>query len=256
MRSEKMTQPRRTYLITGAAQRLGQGMARGLAKQNDTMVIHYNSSQAPAKQLAQELNKSGVRAITIGADLGLPAQSAELIKRIWDIAGPIDVLINNASIFEENRLAEITVDDLNRNMMINAYAPLLLSRSLAELNRGRKSSALPVIINMLDSRITDYDRQHAAYAIAKRTLFTLTKMMALEFAPGVRVNGVAPGLILPPKGKDQSYIEQLKSTNPLNGIGSIEQIVEAVRFLIDNEFVTGQVIFVDGGRNLLSNTYG
>jgi pteridine reductase len=120
----------------------------------------------------------------------------------------------------------------------------------------RKLDKLPVIINMLDSRITDYDRQHVAYAIAKRTLFTLTKMTALEFAPGVRVNGVAPGLILPPSGKDQSYLEQLKSTNPLNGIGTIEQILEAVRFLVDNEFITGQIIFVDGGRNLLSNTYG
>jgi NAD(P)-dependent dehydrogenase (short-subunit alcohol dehydrogenase family) len=81
-------------------------------------------------------------------------------------------------------------------------------------------------------------------------------MMALELAPAVRVNAVAPGLILPPHGKDQSYLEQLKSSNPLNNIGTVEQIVDAVRFLINNEFVTGQVIFVDGGRNLLSNTYG
>lgn len=80
--------------------------------------------------------------------------------------------------------------------------------------------------------------------------------MALEFASSVRVNAVAPGLILPPRGKDQSYIEQLKSSNPLNNIGTVEQIVDAVRFLVNNEFVTGQVIFVDGGRNLLSNTYG
>jgi len=251
-----MIQPQRTYLITGAAQRLGQGMAKGLPKPNDTIVIHYNSSQGPAQQLAQELNKTGVKTFTIGADLGSQTQSAELIKRVWEMAGPIDVLINNASIFEEGKLTEITVEDINRNMMINAYAPLQLSKSFAELNKTRKTDKLPVIINMLDSRITDYDRQHAAYAIAKRTLFTLTKIMALEFAPAVRVNGVAPGLILPPKGKDQSYIEQLKSTNPLNRIGTVEQIVEAVRFLVDNEFVTGQVIFVDGGRNLLSNTYG
>ena len=251
-----MTQPRRTYLITGAAHRIGQGLARGLAKEAAAVVIHYSSSESAAQQLSKEISGMGVKAFTIAADLGSPAQSAELIKRAQDLAGPIDVLINNASIFEEGRLGEITVDDINRNMMINAYAPLLLSRSFAELNKNRKSPALPVIINMLDSRITDYDRQHAAYAIAKRTLFTLTKMMALEFAPAVRVNGVAPGLILPPSGKDQSYLEQLKSSNPLNGIGTIEQIVEAVRFLVDNEFVTGQVIFVDGGRNLLSNTYG
>ncbi|MGA2070150.1 MAG: SDR family oxidoreductase [Sedimentisphaerales bacterium] len=251
-----MTQTRRTYLITGAANRIGRGLAGGLVRQDDAIVIHYNSSESAAKQLSKEISNTGVKTFIIGADLGSANQCEKLMHRVWDLAGPIDVLINNASIFEEGQLAEITIDDINRNMMINAYAPLLLSRSFAELNKTRKPDKLPVIINMLDSRITDYDRLHAAYAIAKRTLFTLTKMMALEFALAVRVNGIAPGLILPPRGKDLSYLEQLKSSNPLNAIGTIEQIVAVVRFLIDNEFITGQVIFVDGGRNLLSNTYG
>jgi pteridine reductase len=251
-----MTQPRRTYLVTGAANRIGRGLAMGLARQGDTVVIHYNSSESAAQQLSKEISGMGVKGFTIAADLSSNVQSAELIKLVWDMAGPIDVLINNASIFEEGLLAEITIDDIQRNMMINAYVPLLLSRSFAELNKGRQTPSLPVIINMLDSRITDYDRQHAAYHLAKRTLFTLTKMTALEFAPNIRVNAVAPGLILPPKDKDQSYIERLKSSNPLNATGTVEQIVEAVRFLVDNEFVTGQVIFVDGGRNLISNIYG
>jgi NAD(P)-dependent dehydrogenase (short-subunit alcohol dehydrogenase family) len=251
-----MTKHSRMYLITGAAHRIGRELALGLAKEAAGIVIHYGTSESAAKQLAQKINKAGSRAFTIAADLSSAAQCENLLKRAQDLAGPIDVLINNASIFEEGLLTEITVDDLNRNMMINAYAPLLLSRSFVELNKGRRIAGLPVIINMLDTRITNYDRQHAAYHLAKRTLFTLTKMMALEFAPCVRVNGVAPGLILPPAGKDRSYLEQLKSTNPLNAIGSVEQIVEAVRFLINNEFITGQVIFVDGGRNLLSNTYG
>jgi pteridine reductase len=252
----KVTQPCRTYLLTGAAHRIGRALAIGLAKDAAGIVIHYNTSESAAKLSAQEISKSGTKAFTIVADLNSAAQCEGLLKRAQDLAGPIDVLINNASIFEEGLLTEITVDDLNRNMMLNAYAPLLLSRSFVELNKGRKVSRLPVIINMLDSRITDYDRQHAAYHLAKRTLFSLTKMLALEFAPGVRINGVAPGLILPPKDKNQSYLEQLKSTNPLKAIGMVEQVVEAMRFLVNNEFVTGQVIYVDGGRNLLSNTYG
>ncbi|MGA2092332.1 MAG: SDR family oxidoreductase [Sedimentisphaerales bacterium] len=251
-----MTQRERTYLLTGAAHRIGRELALGLAKDAAGIVIHYNNSELAAKQLSQEISKAGTSAFTLAADLSSAAQCDGLLERAQDLAGPLDVLINNASIFEEGLLTEITVDDLNRNMMLNAYAPLLLSRSFVELNKGRKTPCLPVIINMLDTRITGYDQQHAAYHLAKRTLFTLTKMMALEFAPGVRVNGVAPGLILPPAGKDQSYLEQLKSSNPLNAIGTVEQVVEAVRFLINNEFVTGQVIFVDGGRNLLSNTYG
>jgi NAD(P)-dependent dehydrogenase (short-subunit alcohol dehydrogenase family) len=251
-----MTPGTRTYLITGAAHRLGRELAIGFAKEASAIVIHYGSSESDAKQLAQQITNLGTKAFTLNADLSLPAQCDDLLKRATDLAGPIDVLINSASIFEEGLLTEITVEDLNRNMMINAYAPLLLSRSFVELNKARKPDKLPVIINMLDSRITDYDRQHAAYHLAKRALFSLTKMMALEFAPAIRVNGVAPGLILPPAGKDRSYLEKLKSTNPLNAIGQVEQVVEAVRFLVNNEFITGQVIFVDAGRNLLTNTYG
>lgn len=251
-----MTPKSRTYLITGAANRIGRELAIGFAGEAARIVIHYNSSESAAKKLAQEINKTGTRVLTLNADLGCVARCEDLLERAQDLAGPIDVLINNASIFEEGLLTDITVDDLSRNMMLNAYAPLLLSRSFAKLNKKRKSEKLPAIINMLDSRITDYDRQHAAYHLAKRTLFSLTKMLALEFAPNVRVNGVAPGLILPPAGKGRSYLERLKSTNPLNSIGKVEQVVEAVRFLANNEFITGQVIYIDGGRNLLSNTYG
>jgi pteridine reductase len=247
---------RRTYLITGAAHRIGKALVRGLAQEAEAMIIHYRSSQTPAQELADEIIRMGVRAFTIAGDLESPVQVERIIAEAWQKSGPIDVLINNASIFEEGRLGEITLEDINRNMMVNAYAPLLLSRSFIDLNKGRQPPAKPVIINFLDTRIAGVDHQHAAYHLAKRTLFTLTKMMALEFAPGVRVNAVAPGLILPPKGKDRSYLEQLKSSNPLNAIGDVEQIIEAVRFLINNEFVTGQVIYVDGGRHLLSNTYG
>lgn len=248
--------PKRTYLITGAANRIGRALARNLAHQAAAIVIHYRSSQSSAEELAKEIRDNGTTTFTIAANLESPAEAQNLLKRVWDIAGPIDVLINNASIFETGRLTEISMDDIQRNMMTNAFAPFLLSRSFAQLNKDRASAVLPVTINFLDSRITEYDRQHAAYHLAKRTLFALTKMMALEFAPNVRVNAVAPGLILPPAGKDRAYLEQLKSANPLKSIGNVDQITAAVRFLIDNEFVTGQVIYVDGGRHLIGNTYG
>jgi pteridine reductase len=259
MWNEKMTtpqKPKRTYLITGAANRIGRALAQSAVQEAAAIIIHYRSSQSAAEELAQEINKLGVKAFTISADLESPAEAQNLLRRAWDLAGPIDVLINNASIFEAGRLSEISMDDIQRNMMTNAYAPLLLSRSFVEMNKDRASATLPVIINFLDSRITEYDRQHAAYHLAKRTLFTLTKMMALEFAPDVRVNAIAPGLILPPAGKDQSYLEHLKSANPLNSIGNVDQITDAVRFLVDNEYITGQVIYVDGGRHLIGNTYG
>ena len=113
-----------------------------------------------------------------------------------------------------------------------------------------------VIVNFLDTRIEDYDRKHAAYHLSKRMLYTLTRMMAIEFAPLVRVNAVAPGLILPPPGKDESYLAQLAHTNPLGRYGDPSHIVEAVLFLVRNDFVTGQVVFVDGGRHLKGKMYG
>jgi len=251
-----MIQQKRTYLITGSAHRIGRGVALGLAKDAAGIVIHYNSSDAAAKELAKEIGGSGVKAFTIQADLSKTDQCESLLKRAQDLAGPIDVLINNASIFDTDTLNDLTVENLNRNMMVNAYAPFLLGRSFYKLNSSRKSQNKPVVINTIDARITDYDKQHVSYHLSKRTLFSLTKLMALEYAPGIRVNGIAPGSILPPKDKDQTYLEKLRPTNPLNSTGTIEEIVEAVKFLISAEFVTGEVIFIDGGRNILSNTYG
>lgn len=247
---------KRSYLITGAAHRIGRALALNLAKDAEAVIIHYNNSEEDAKDLAKEITQTGTKTFTIAADLSSPSQARDLMNRVWEIAGPVDVLINNASIFEEGHLIDVTVDDLQRNMMINAFAPLLLSRSFAALNAQRKMPLTPVIINMLDARADDYDRMHAAYHLAKRTLLWLTKITALEFAPTIRVNGIAPGLILPPAGKDESYLEKLKSTNPLNSIGTLDQIAKTARFLIDNEYVTGQVIYVDGGRHLKGNLKG
>ncbi len=251
-----MSKVRRTYLISGAAHRIGRGLANSLVEEAAAIIIHYQSSSSPAQELAEEIRSKGVSAFTIYADLASSTDAETLLRRAWDIAGSVDVLINNASIFNTSSLKDVTIDELNRNMMINAFAPLLLSRSFAELNKARKTETLPVIINLLDSLIFEYDSQRAAYHISKRILFELTKMTALEFAPSIRANAVAPGLILPPKGKDQSYLERLKSTNPLNNTGTVAQIAQAVRFLVNNEFVTGQVIFVDGGRHLIGNVYG
>ena len=135
-------------------------------------------------------------------------------------------------------------------MRINAWAPFVLGRALARERRGG------CIVNLLDSRITDYDAEHAAYHLSKRMLATLTRMMALEFAPRVRVNAVAPGLILPPPGEDDGYLERLKRTNPLERHGEPADVAEAVLFLARSLFVTGQTIFVDGGRHMRGAVYG
>ncbi len=240
----------KTALVTGAAKRIGRATALAMAAAGVNVAIHYHRSAAAAEELAGAVRALGPRAWTLSADLA-DANSAEtLFAQAVEAAGPIDILINNASISPGDDLLSLTPEALQTNVQIHAWAPLVLSRQLAA--QGRDGA----IVNFLDARIVDHDSKHVAYHLSKRMLFSLTRMMALEFAPAVRVNAVAPGLILPPEGEDERYLERLASTNPLERYGSLEAITGAVMFLLRSEFITGQVLFVDGGRHLRGNAYG
>lgn len=239
-----------TALITGGAKRLGRAVALGLAREGVNVVIHYRQSANEAEALVDEIKSEGVGAWGISADLEHPTEAADLFARAETSAGAIDILINNASIFPSDRLTEVTGESITSNVRVNALAPLLLSRSMARL--GRTGS----IVNFLDARIGDYDSSHVSYHLSKRMLFSLTRMMAVEFAPSLRVNAVAPGLVLPPEGNDVSYLEGLSSSNPLRTYGSPADVVATVLFLLSNRFITGQVIYVDGGRHMLGGVYG
>ena len=239
----------RTALITGGAKRIGRATALALAGEGVNVVIHCNRSKDDAETTAEEVRRHNVKAWVIPADLADPEATGALFTHAREAAGPIDLLINNASIFEVGKLADVTPDDLARNIQVNTFAPLQLARALVAQNRPG------AIVNLLDARVLIYDKHHVAYHLSKRMLLSLTKMMALEFAPAVRVNGIAPGLIIPPPGKAPEWFEHLASTNPLNRVGSPEGIAEAVLFLLKNDFVTGQVIYVDGGYHLKGRTY-
>ena len=238
-----------TVLITGGARRLGAALARALSDAGYRVVIHYNNSADDAMALRDELSKDGTKAFTVQGNLTVESSAVKLAEDATTAAGPITHLINNASIFPEDRLDAITNDSVTENMNINALVPLFLGRALRE--RG----TLTNVVNLLDTRVVDYDEKHVSYHLSKRALQSLTAMMAMEWAPAVRVNGVSPGLILPPEGKTEEYFEGLKSTNPLNTYGGPDDIVRAVLFLLDSPFITGQNIFVDGGRHLKGRFY-
>ena len=243
------TQP--AILITGAAKRLGRHLAEDCATHGWDVAIHYHHSRDDAQQVAEAIRRQGRRAVTIRADLADPQQTAELVTKANEQLGPLKALINNASIFPKSSLAEMDLAALQANIGINAYAPLQLCRTFAA-----QPNATGSIINMLDTRFIDYDRQHVAYHLSKRMLFSLTCMLAIELAPSIRVNAIAPGLILPPPGEDDAYLERLRHTNPLQAIGTPAQICAAARFLLETEFVCGQTLFIDGGRHLKSAPYG
>jgi NAD(P)-dependent dehydrogenase (short-subunit alcohol dehydrogenase family) len=240
-----------TACITGAAKRIGRTLALALAQQGAHVVVHYHTSQDEAEKVADDIRRHGVRALTLQADLGDPRQAAELVKNATAAAGPLNILLNSASVFPSDRVLEFSLESFYTNMQVNALAPLWLSRAFAHQVEHEGS-----ILNLLDTRILDYDCDHAAYHLSKRTLYTLTRMLSVELAPCIRVNAIAPGLILPPPGQDSEYLEQRKHTNPLRRIGTLNDIMEAALFLLRSDFITGQVIYVDGGRHMKGAMYG
>ncbi len=239
--------------VTGGGKRIGRSIALALARAGADVVVHYHRSPSAAHRTADDVRALGRSAWTVPGDLGDPQQVESLLPAARDVAGgrPIGLLVNNASIFPEGGLLTFTPEDLAQNVQVNALAPLVLARAMA--GQGGEGH----VVNLLDSRVVDYDRTHVPYHLSKRMLLSLTRMLAVELAPLVRVNAVAPGLILPPPGvEDEEYLRRLEHTNPLHAHGSPEDIARAAVFLAESPFITGQVIFVDGGRHLKGNFYG
>ncbi len=233
-----------TALVTGAAKRIGAAISRALAREGVNVVLHYHDASHEAEQLRSEIEALGVASWLVQADLEKPSEYETLIARSIDDAGKLDILVNNASLFTLDSLTRVTFESLTQNMQVNAWAPFALSRDFARLaGRGK-------IVNLVDSRTHDFDWTHVAYILSKHVLLVLTRVTALRFAPNITVNGVSPGLILPPPGEDESYIERLTNTVPLKRHGSPEDIADAVIYLLKSDFVTGEVINVDGGRHL------
>lgn len=235
----------KTALITGAAVRLGRAIALSLAREGVNVVVHYRRSGAEAEALLAELRTLGVQAWGVTADFAVRAEYESLLDRVRALAGEIDLLVNNASIFPADTLEDLTLDDLVLNLQVNAWVPFYLTRALAQRGGPRQ------VVNLLDARLEGDDPAHLSYILSKHLLAQLTRRCALAFAPEVRVNAVAPGLILPPPGKDESYLDSLASTVPLQRHGDEWDVAAAVLYLLQSTFLTGQIIYLDGGRHLV-----
>ncbi len=237
-------------LVTGAAKRIGAAIAVGLARQGANIIIHYGKSKAKAELLREDIARMNVNAWLITADLSHPDSCSQLVKEAHKLEGKIDVLINNASVFKATDFEAADFRNINAEMLTNTWAPFLLSKYFSEQTSNGK------IVNLLDTRIAGYDFNHFAYYLSKRMLQILTESMALKLAPNITVNAVAPGLILPPEGKDESFLHEKKDMVPMKKHGELEDVVDAVLFLLNNHFVTGQVIYVDGGKHLTQTIEG
>lgn len=238
-----------TALVTGGAKRIGRAVCLALARRGADVVVHAHTAVEDASALCLELRSMGRSARVVTGDLAAEG-GPESVFSAAEVGGPIHLLVNNAAIYPRGGLAELTASSLDACHRVNAVAPQVLTRLLAESGHGE------AVVNLLDARMLAYDALHVPYQLSKATLHALTKLAALEYAPRIRVNGVAPGLILPPPGMDASFLERHRRSNPLEAWGSPDAVAEAVIYLLTAEFVTGQVIFVDGGRHLRGEVHG
>ncbi|SHI34966.1 NAD(P)-dependent dehydrogenase, short-chain alcohol dehydrogenase family [Tangfeifania diversioriginum] len=239
----------KTALITGASKRVGKAIAEHLAEKGWGVVIHFNSSEKPAQELKDELDRNfpGQDFQTIHANLANDSQVEKLIPKIIEKSGKFELLINNASVFNPGYISKTNPELFNSQLNVNLKAPFLLIRDFA------KHCQTGNIINFVDTRITTNKSNFAAYSLSKKGLWELTKMAALELAPEIRVNAIAPGVTLPPEDKDESYLENLAQNIPMKKPGGLVPILKSVDYILENEHLTGQLLFADGGENLGKN---
>jgi pteridine reductase len=235
-------------VITGGAVRMGKALALALAGRGVRVGVHYNSSAGPAQETVAQIKALGSDALAIQADLHQTSQVSAIITRAADHFGQVDILVNSAAIFEPGDLAETTEARWDNHFAINLKAPFFLSQAFAaHIGKERRGH----IVYITDWRATRPGLHYLAYTLTKAALVTMTQSLALALAPNIQVNAIAPGAILPPPGQDQAYLDQLAQGIPARRAGSLAEVAKALLYLLDSDFVTGELIFVTGGEHLV-----
>lgn len=236
-------------LVTGGAKRIGRAICLELAAAGYDIAIHHRASDEEAAALVSEIEGLGRRAAALSADLREVVATHELIGRAAETLGPLSVLVNNASVFADDRLDTITGDSWSAHLDTNLRAPVLLAQAFA-----RQAPDGSAIVNILDQRVLKPDPRFFSYGLSKAALWHATRTMAQALAPRIRVNGVGPGPTLPSVHQTDEDFAAEAAAVPLQRAGSPEAVAAAVRWLVDAELVTGQMIAVDGGQHLAWKT--
>ena len=234
-----------TALVTGAARRIGRAIALELASLGYNIALHYNRSQAEAQATAEEIKKKGVVCVLFPCVLSDENQTSHLLSEVVEKFSDLNLLINSASIFEKSEFALKDLNLLQDHFAINLKAPFILSSEFFRLCKKGQ------IINLLDANMVTNKTDHVAYLLTKKSLADMTKLAAVKFAPHIRVNGIAPGLILPAKGDTTGNMDRMARDIPLKQKGDSSYIAQSVKFLIENDYLTGQFLFNDGGKHLI-----
>ena len=248
---------RRRALITGAAHRLGRAMALDLAGSGWDVAIHYNASEDRAAQTVEEARALGARAEALRADLLVEAEVAGLIARAADaLGGPLSLLINNASLFENDQLATMTRESWDRGVETNLRAPVKLTQDFAAqapravADARGEPVAQAVVINMLDMRVFKPMPTFLSYFTAKSGLYAFTRAAAQALGPHVRIAGIGPGPTLAAENQGDEHFMRQRAACILGRGSDPEDILGAMRFILANKAFTGQMLAIDGGQHL------
>ncbi len=238
----------RNAVVTGGGQRVGRAIALALAAAGANVFIHYNRSSTAAEETAAEVTALGSDAAIGSVDLGDPAAAPALISTAQDAMGPISILVNSASGFPNDTVEDVTLDAWRATFDLSLATPVFLTQAFAAALPDQLDGA---VVNITDVKTATPYRKHFSYVVAKGALDTFTAAAALGLAPRIRVNAVALGVILPPPGEDASYAERLAAGLPLRRVGGTPPVAAAAIALIENDFITGEIVRVDGGGHLV-----
>ncbi|MCG8597813.1 MAG: SDR family oxidoreductase [Kiloniellales bacterium] len=237
----------RAALVTGGAQRIGLAISRSLAAAGWAVAVHHNRSEAAAQALVAEIEAGGGKAAAVAGDLAVEAETAALVPKAVRALGPLGLLVNNAAVYQFDRIDTATRADWDLHMEINLRAPFRLTQAFAE---ALAEDAGGLVINVLDERVLNLTPNFATYTVSKSGLWTLTRSLAIALAPRIRVNGIGPGYALPERGQSRAAFEQAAARMPLGRGTDPEEICATLQFLIATKSVTGQMIALDGGQHL------
>lgn len=234
-------------LVTGGAKRIGAAIVRALAADNWFVCIHCNQSQADAETLLADIRANGGDGLVVAADLSDNDRILGLVPICVEQAGPLTLLVNNASLFEYDRFETMTIDSWDAHHSVNLKAPAFLSQAFAAQLGGLEGQ----VVNLIDAKLGNLNPDYFSYTIPKLALKTLTEMMAVSHPANLRVNAIAPGLTAPSEKMSQQRFEELRKMNPLGRGVNEDDIVSALKFLISTPAVHGRVITVDAGHSLI-----
>ncbi len=242
----------KSAIISGSSGRLGSAIAKALATAGCNCICHYNQHEQKAEELVKQIQSRGVKALAIEADLTKPEEIEELFEKASEFGTP-QILINSAAVFSRQPLAEVVFDEAQRVLNLNLIVPILTSRAFAKMVNSKFPDAettVGKIINIADVGGVRPWAGYVLYCSSKAGLIGATRALAKELAPAICVNSVAPGIVSWPSDFDESEKQRQLKFIPVRRIAEPKDVTDAIIFLLKNDYITGQVLSVDGGRSI------